>query len=129
MEITSYLAVWNKEELLNPVYCLNKEDKDNRKCPLTWASMTHINKTRARTMKNDNEEILKYKRKSVFTELKAFDVFASEGAFIEVTQWRNREGFNVEIQANPGAHFRMTYGQFDALKALVKKLNSVPDGV
>ena len=44
--------------------------------------------------------------------------------FIEVTEWTNVEGFDVEINDLEGrTRFMLTYGQFDALKACVKEIN------
>ena len=44
--------------------------------------------------------------------------------FIEVTEWTNLEGIDVEINDLEGrTRFMLTYGQFDALKACVKEIN------
>jgi hypothetical protein len=64
----------------------------------------------------------KYKRKSIFSELSPFDPFANKGDFIEVTEWYNGEGFDVEISSKLSTRFQLTHGEFDALKELVKKL-------
>lgn len=76
-------------------------------------------------MKNHKSEILKYKKRAAYTEIKGFDVFAKEGHFIEVTQWTSGEGFDVDVETTDSIHFHLTYGQFEALKALVKKLDKV----
>jgi hypothetical protein len=41
--------------------------------------------------------IKQYGRKAVFAELKTFCIFAAEHDFIEVCEWKNGEGFDVEI--------------------------------
>jgi hypothetical protein len=71
----------------------------------------------------DKPKIDSYERKSVFAELKSFCVFADEHDFIEVTEWKNGEGFDVEMQGKLQERFQMTHGEFRALKTLVKKLN------
>ena len=69
-------------------------------------------------------------RKSAFVELKDFCVFSmgvrkGKGDFIEVTEWSNNEGIDIEIYDGDGKHkFRLTHGQFDALKACVEEINN-----
>jgi hypothetical protein len=64
-----------------------------------------------------------YKRQSMFVELAEDDVLAKEHGFLEVTKWKNGEGFDVEIETkcNSG-RYQFTWGQFKALKKLIKKL-------
>lgn len=57
-----------------------------------------------------------YLRVTKFTELKPYDHLAKDGAFIEVTEWYNGEGFDVAIGDK---QFQLTYGEFEALQALV----------
>ena len=57
-----------------------------------------------------------YTRKAKFTELKPYDHLAKESDFMEVTEWHNGEGFDVTISER---HFHMTWGEFEALQALV----------
>jgi len=73
-------------------------------------------------------KIEKYQRDSVFAELKHFCVFSMgedrNGDFIEVTEWKNGEGFDVSISAGSDREdFKLSFGQFKALKKLIKKLN------
>ena len=58
-----------------------------------------------------------YERKSKFTTLRAYDHLAKEHDFIEVTEWHNGEGFDVSLSDNK--HFSLTWGEFEALTALV----------
>ena len=59
-------------------------------------------------------------RKAKFTELKPYDYFAKEHDFIEVTEWTNGEGFDVTFSVrNDNKSFSLTYGEYDALQALV----------
>ena len=63
-----------------------------------------------------------YKRKSAFTELEDFCYLSNEHDYMEVTEWRNMEGFDVEVFSKIREKFSMTWGQFKALKKLIKKL-------
>ena len=63
-----------------------------------------------------------YKRKAVFSELKNFDHSAKDHDFIEVCEWKNGEGFDVEIASTLSTRFQLTWGEFKALKKLVKEL-------
>ena len=69
------------------------------------------------------KKIETYKRKTLFSELKQFDVTAKENDFIEVTEWFNGEGFDVEVSDGLNQRFQMTFSTFDALKKLVNKLD------
>lgn len=61
----------------------------------------------------------KYKRKSVFSELKKYDGFAKEHDYIEVCEWHNVEGYDIDIN---GRVIRLTRGELRAIKKLVKAL-------
>lgn len=75
----------------------------------------------------NKENIIESNRKAVHVALKEFCSFAiqsNKGEFIEVTEWTNKEGFDVHIHNSQGiVDFRLTYGEFKALKKLVKKFN------
>lgn len=65
-----------------------------------------------------------YKRNAVFAALDIYDfAFAKSGDFIEVTEWYNGEGFDVQISAQSGEQ-RMSFslGEYQALRALCKEL-------
>lgn len=64
----------------------------------------------------------KYTKKAVFSYLKKYDHIANEEDFIEVTEWKNGEGFDVEIVGKLSIRFQLTWGEYTALKKLVKKL-------
>lgn len=75
-------------------------------------------------MKPKDVKIKLYKRDSAFTPLKEFCIMSmhKDGDFIEVSEWYNGEGFDVEVVTNNNTRFQLTHGQFDALKKLVKQL-------
>ena len=53
---------------------------------------------------------------------------AKENDFIEVTQWSNYEGFDIQISDVSGTRtIFMTDGEFTALKKLVKSLDKEID--
>jgi hypothetical protein len=64
-----------------------------------------------------------YKKKAVFSELKKYDHFAGNDDFIEITEWKNGEGFDVEISSKLPKTFKLTWGEYDALKKLVKRIS------
>ena len=66
-----------------------------------------------------------YKRQAVFADLTDYDPFAEEDHFIEVTQWHNGEGFDVEVQSEDLFSFQLTWLQFEALKAVIAKLEEL----
>jgi len=70
--------------------------------------------------KNMNFEI--YKREAIFAELKQFCHLAKEHDFIEITEWNNGEGWDVTINTTSEQNISITYGQFDAIKKLIKQL-------
>lgn len=69
----------------------------------------------------------KYNRKSVFSDdLKNYCYLSGNNDFIEVTEWKNGEGFDVVIESHShGDIFALTYGQFKLLKKLVKELSKL----
>ena len=75
-------------------------------------------------MENPKPKIEFSKRRSAFTALKPFCSMAKEDDFIEVTQWTNHEGFDIQISDVSGTRtIFMTDGEFTALKKLVKSLD------
>jgi len=59
-------------------------------------------------------------RRSVFVELKDYCNLSKEDDFIEVTEWTNGEGYDVNINER---QFMLTHGEFDALNKCIKKLS------
>jgi len=64
-----------------------------------------------------------YKLDAAFAKLSDFDSFAKPDDFIEVSLWHNGEGFDVNLNSNGEQRFCLTWGQFKALKKLVKELD------
>lgn len=62
-------------------------------------------------------------RMSVFSELKEYCIFAKENAYIEVTEWSNGEGVDVNISSTHEKFISLTHGEFKAMKKLIKALN------
>ena len=68
-------------------------------------------------------------RRAAFAALNEYCTFSmgerkGKDDFVEVTEWSNVEGVDVEIHDVDGKHkFMLTYGQFDAIKACVKEIN------
>jgi len=65
-----------------------------------------------------------HKRKSVITELKPFCHLSGEDDYIEVTEWSNGEGLDINVSDKIGNQtISITYGEYDALKKVIKFLN------
>ena len=69
-------------------------------------------------------DISTYKLDAAFTSLAEFDHCAKPGDFIEVSLWYNGEGFDAYLSSNGNQSFRLTWGQFKALKKLIKELDN-----
>ena len=67
----------------------------------------------------------RYNRKTVFSpDLFNHCLFAAASDFIEVTEWANNEGFDVNISNKSMGGSRVlsfTYGEFDLLRKMIKK--------
>lgn len=76
-------------------------------------------------MAKEKPHITKYERTTVMTTLKQFCTFSinKDSHYMEVTAWDNGEGFDVDIEATNSERFHLTYGQYEALKKLVKAMN------
>lgn len=59
-------------------------------------------------------------RKSVSDNLKKYDYLAKDGEFIEVIEWTNGEGIDVQISEKPV--ISITYGELEAINYLTKSL-------
>ena len=68
-------------------------------------------------------EITCYKLDAAFSPLLEFDHCAKPDDFIEVSLWHNGEGFDVNLNSAGEQRFQLTWGQFKALKKLVKELD------
>ena len=62
----------------------------------------------------------KVKRKSVNDNLQKYDYLAKDYEFIEVTEWRNGEGWDISINDKI---IQLTLGQLDATNYLTKSLD------
>jgi hypothetical protein len=67
-------------------------------------------------------DITTYKLDAAFAELKQFDYCTEANAFIEVSLWHNGEGFDAHLSSYGGQSFRLTWGEYKALKKLIKEL-------
>ena len=77
------------------------------------------------------KEIEGKNRKSTFVELKDWCVMSmgeerkDKGDFLEVTEWSNREGYDIYISDVAGdKQLHLTYGQFRAIKKCIKIIES-----
>lgn len=60
------------------------------------------------------------KRKSVHDNLNIYDFLAKENDFIEVTEWTNKEGWDIIINDKV---ISLTEGQLNAINYLTKHLD------
>lgn len=61
-----------------------------------------------------------YNRKSAMVDLKKFNFSNNDGDFMEVTEWKNGEGYTVCIETgNRSVLFDITDDEIDALNYLV----------
>ena len=58
-------------------------------------------------------------RTAKFTELKPYDFTTEDNGYMEVCEWSNGEGFDVSLNSHGEQHFSLTWGQWEALQALV----------
>ena len=67
-----------------------------------------------------------HNRVSVFSEItKEHCHYAKPNDYIEVTEWQNGEGFDVDICTNRGnQNIGFTYGEWQLFKKLVKALHN-----
>ena len=65
-----------------------------------------------------------YKLDAAFASLRKFDHCAELDAFIEVSMWHNAEGFDVHLNNHGDQSFKLTWGEYKALKKLVKELDT-----
>lgn len=68
------------------------------------------------------KELEMYTRKAVFCSLKEYDYIAKEHSYVEITEWRNGEGFEIGAYNYTDRTISLTYGEFDLIKKLVKQL-------
>jgi len=62
------------------------------------------------------------KRKAIFSNLKEFDCSAKEHSYIEVTEWTNGEGYDINIHNYTDTNISIGYLEFKLLKKLIKEL-------
>ena len=61
-----------------------------------------------------------YERKAKFTELKPYCHMAKEDDYIEMTEWGNGEGFEINIATRgQDQTISLTWGQWEAVQAIV----------
>lgn len=46
-------------------------------------------------------------------------------ALVQVTEWINGEGFDIEIHLSGSQHISVTHAEFDIIKKAIKKLNKL----
>jgi hypothetical protein len=68
------------------------------------------------------EGIESYKRKAVMCSLEKFDYACKEHSYVEVTEWHNGEGFDVNVSNHTDRTVYFTHGEFKLIKKLIKEL-------
>lgn len=65
-------------------------------------------------------------RKAYYVALQDYCTFSigekRKHDFVEVTEWTNGEGVDVHISGTDTMNFSMTFGQFYAIKDIIKKI-------
>lgn len=70
---------------------------------------------------DDLSKIEYYQRKSIFAPMT--DAFHKEYDFIEVTEWKNGEGWDIDIAASEGnKHVSLHFTEFEVMKELIALL-------
>lgn len=75
----------------------------------------------------EQNEILSYERKTFFAKLQDFCHIAEKDSFIELTEWKNGEGFDVNIHNYGEKFIQLSWGEFKLIKKLAKKLYNFND--
>jgi hypothetical protein len=65
----------------------------------------------------------KYKRKAVFSNLKEYDFSCKEHSYIEITEWHNGEGIDINANNYSDRTISISWGEFKLIKKLVKELD------
>jgi hypothetical protein len=68
-------------------------------------------------------KISRYKLDAAFSEMQKFDCLAKPDDFIEVSLWHNGEGFDAHLSTHSEQSIKLSWGEFKALKTLVKELD------
>jgi hypothetical protein len=68
------------------------------------------------------KDLEKYKRNAVFCSLKEYDFASKEHSYIEITEWHNGEGFDINACNYSDRNISLSYGEFKLIKKLVKQL-------
>lgn len=61
-----------------------------------------------------------YNRKSIFDDLNKYSPFAKEESYIEITEWSNGEGWDIDLD---GTMIKLTIEELDAINYLIKTLS------
>ena len=65
-----------------------------------------------------------YNRKSAIVDLKKFNFSGNDGDYMEVTEWKNGDGYTASIETgNRNVLFDITSGEIDALNYLVNAVH------
>lgn len=60
------------------------------------------------------------KRRTVFAELKGYCHLSSDNDYMEVTEWSNGEGYDIQIDSKQDTQkFSLTYGEWQLLQVLM----------
>lgn len=61
-----------------------------------------------------------YNRKTVYDDLTKYDYLAKEHNFIEISEWENGEGWDINFNET---QIQLTHGQLEAINYLTKVLD------
>ena len=61
-------------------------------------------------------------RKSIFSEIGEYCYLSKEHDYIEITEWTNGDGFDIDVASEGQQKMGITWGQFKLIKKIVKQL-------
>ena len=68
-------------------------------------------------------DIQRYKLDAAFVLLGDYDCGSKGDDYLEISLWHNGEGFDVNLNSHGEQRFGLTWGQFKAIKKLIKELD------
>lgn len=73
--------------------------------------------------KNPKPKFSVENRKSVFSELENYCHIGKPNDFVEITEWTNGEGVDINISSRLGNQIvQLTWGEFKLIKMMMKQL-------
>lgn len=125
-ELRKAVMQYKARQIHEKMLAANKYDEEKVQKELLYKLADKIRQKQQKQM-SKKKEFEMSPRRSIFSEIDDYCYLSKEHDYIEITEWSNGDGFDIDICTEGSQILRITWGQFKLLKKMAKQLENCND--